>query len=349
MNPAAPIAHCRSHTVLAAEIINPFLAFEEADPEVAMNAVDTLLDLAAEVVGRHDGTVVSLGQADLTAIFGAPAPAEDHARQACRSALAMKSAVEQAADGTSRVRASLDTGEAIVRVRSLEHGSQVEVNGAPIRVARQLTQALRRSMIAATERTREAAGCHIRMEPLVRSEHPSFARNLRTHAVLGENKAASRWHLRAEQGLTRLIARDAELRLLGQACRRARDGHGQVVGLVADPGMGKSRLVHEILTSDAVGSFTVLEAGAFENEATVSLQVIKKLLRAFFSISEEDMAATAAGKVWKRLGTLYADARMQPPLNVRARAAGPGCGMDIARGRGPGNARARCCDCTSGA
>ena len=167
--------------------------------------------------------------------------------------------------------------------------------------------------------------------------------------MLGENKAASRWQLRAEQGLTRLIGRDAELRLLGEACRRAREGHGQVVGIVADPGMGKSRLAHEILTSDAVGGFTVLETGAFENEATVSLQAIKKLLRAFFQIDEEDTAATAGGKVWKRLGTLDADARMQPPLMFALEPAGPGCGMDIARGRGPGKARARRRDRTSGA
>jgi len=179
-------------SVLAAEIISPLLAFEEADPEIAMEAIDPLLNLAVEVVGRHDGTVVSRGQADLTAIFGAPAPAEDHARQACRAALAMKSAVEQAAEGASRIRASLDTGEAIVRVRALAQGSRVEVNGAPVRVARQLTQALRRDIVAATDRTCEAAGGSFRMEPLARSDHPSFARDVRAYAVLAEDQSFSR-------------------------------------------------------------------------------------------------------------------------------------------------------------
>jgi pimeloyl-ACP methyl ester carboxylesterase len=301
-------------TVLAAEIISPLLAFEEADPEVAMNAIDPLLDLAVEVVGHHGGTVVSRGQADLTAIFGAPIPAEDHAHQACRAALAMKHAVEQVADGASRIRASLDTGEAIVRVRAVAHGSRAEVNGAPVRLVRQLTQSLRRNVVAATDGTREAAGGFFRMEPLARSEHPSFARDLRTHAVLGENKAFSRWQLRAERGLTRLIARDAELQLLSQACQRARRGHGQVIGIVADPGMGKAGLAHEILTSDAIGGYTVLEAGAFESEATASFRVIGRLLRAFFAIDEQDTTATAAGRVSRRLGTLDAEARMGSPL-----------------------------------
>jgi hypothetical protein len=131
---------------------------------------------------------------------------------------------------------------------------------------------------------------------------------------LGENTALSRWHLRANQGLTTLVGRQIELDLLRQAWQRVREGTGHVVGVVGEPGVGKSRLTHEFLALPEVAGFTVLECGGMELDASVSYHVIKKLLRAVCGIGDLESPSGALERLQKKVAEHGLDARLVPPL-----------------------------------
>ena len=272
--PMAPVATDETRkqvSVLVVEIVIPLLARDDRDPEVFLEAIEPLLDLATNVAEQRGGIIVTRGQADLTAIFGAVAPVEDHALQAAQTALAVSRAIQHHANQVTQVKAATDTGEAIVRTRTLPQGSRVEVNGPPVRVAQRLAQALRQEIIVATARTREATGGFLIMEPLDASADLSPEHEQQVYRVVGENQALSRWQLRAGHRLTPLIGREAELRTICQAWQRAQRGQGQVVGLVGGPGLGKSRLAHEFMARQQDKGAVVLESGALEADSNAEL------------------------------------------------------------------------------
>src|SRR5262249_3999711 len=78
----------------------------------------------------------------------------------------------------------------------------------------------------------------------------------------GARPARPRPQAAAARGLTRFVGRDAELEHLRQTFERTRTGQGQVVALVGEPGVGKSRLVWEVTHSHRTAGWLVLQAGA---------------------------------------------------------------------------------------
>jgi predicted ATPase/pimeloyl-ACP methyl ester carboxylesterase/DNA-binding SARP family transcriptional activator len=304
----------RHVTVLALEIVSPLQAFELDDPEIFADHLDPLFDQVAATVERHYGTILSRSDGSLTAVFGATRATEDHAYLACRAALAAKSVVDAQSQGTARLRAGIDTGEALLRRRLDDQRSTLEVVGAPPRTAAQLMRTLRRAVIAATGRARQAAGGYVSMERILPDDLTQAIRNDHAYELLSENSALSRWHLRANQGLTTLVGRQLELDLLRQAWQRVREGTGHVIAIVGEPGVGKSRLTHEFLALPEVAGFTVLECGGMELDASVSYHVIKKLLRAVCGIADPESPSGALERLEKKVAEHGLDARLIPPL-----------------------------------
>jgi hypothetical protein len=177
----------RQISVLAVEIVSPYLSIETSDPEAAVGFLDPLMALVLNAVERNGGTVLSRDDTMMTAVFGVGTESENHAWRACRTALAVKGPVENAAQGAARVRAAIDTGDALVRTRAFGAEMRVEASGLPVRVARQLLQALRRSVIAATARVNDVTRGGIRNEPLASNDYPAFPRDQQIFEVIGED------------------------------------------------------------------------------------------------------------------------------------------------------------------
>ncbi len=301
-------------TVLLAEIVSPLQSLESTDPEEAMRILDPLFEMACETVVRHGGTVTATDDYGLTAVWGAPTSTEDHAFRACRAALDLKIMVERQAKGQVRVRAALDTGDAVIRPQRLPGRGGFETVGNVVRRAGQLVRSLQGNLIALTARTKDAAGGYMKTERLQSEEAVAFSHGERAYELLSENRALSRWHLRANQGLTRLIGRDMEWMQLRLAWRRAREGQGQFVGLVADAGVGKSRLAHEFLDSETVQRFTVLECGGLQFDSNISLGVIRTMLGNLFGIDDRAGDAQTRETVVRHLEELGADRALVHPI-----------------------------------
>ncbi len=282
----------RQVTVMAAELVSPLQAFEALDPELALHETQALLDCVIETATRHHGAVSIGADGSLCAIFGLSKVTEDHAYLACRAALAALSAVDAQSRQTARLRIGLDTGEIIVRQPHLGNAQGEDMVGLVPRQAGRLMRALRRSTVAMTARTRMAAGGYVRTLRMSPEEYAGLGRDEQPWELVGENRALSRWYLRVNQGLTTLVSREVELANLTAAWRRAREGYGQVVGIVGEPGLGKSRLVHEFVSGPEVEGFLILESGALELDASAGLLVIKRLVQAACGVDDSAAAAT---------------------------------------------------------
>ena len=132
------------------------------------------------------------------------------------------------------------------------------------------------------------------------------------YEVTGAGVARTRLQAAAARGLTRFVGRDAETEQLRKALEQARAGHGQVVAVVGEPGVGKSRLFYEFTHSHRTEGCLIVESGSVSyGKATPYLPVID-LLKAYFKIQDRDNQRDIREKVTGKLLTL--DKTLEPAL-----------------------------------
>lgn len=302
----APIAERKQVTMLC--VAAGEMADGEADPELVMRRSDRLAVVLREAVQRYEGTVVPSQGGVQAALFGAPKAHEDHATRACYAALAVQEALRQPEEAVAGPRIGLHAGEAVVR--PADDGTGWEAVG-PV--------APRAAQLAA-----EAAPGAILMsaEVLARTEGFVRARRLQRDGVSGgpqpvfllegATAARTRWEARAARGLTRFVGRQEEMTALVRAMRRAGQGQGQVVAVLADPGMGKSRLVHEFVRGAVPAEWAVIETGASAYDSGVAYLPFSKLLRRWCGVEERDSKPAVADRLRQRIAR-YPELRQALP------------------------------------
>ena len=127
---------------------------------------------------------------------------------------------------------------------------------------------------------------------------------IEVYELTGAGPVRSRLQAAAARGLTHFVGRERELEALYRALEHAHEGHGQVVALVGEPGVGKSRLLYEFIRSHHSRGWLILEDGSVSyGRATAYLPVID-LLKAYFQLEERDDARRLREKVIGKLVTL---------------------------------------------
>jgi len=124
------------------------------------------------------------------------------------------------------------------------------------------------------------------------------------YELVGSGARRSQLAAAATRGLTRFVGRDAELEQLRQALGRAAAGHGQVVAIVGEPGVGKSRLVWEVTHSHRVHGWLVLQAGSVSYGKATSYLPVIDLLKGYFTIEDRDGPRAVREKTTGKLLTL---------------------------------------------
>ena len=122
--------------------------------------------------------------------------------------------------------------------------------------------------------------------------------------ALREDRARARDHAAAARGLTEFVGRENELETLSQALARAAAGRGQVIAIVGEAGVGKSRLIWEVTHSHRVQGWLVLQAGSVSYGKATSYLPVVDLLKGDFGIEDRDEPQTAREKLTGKLLTL---------------------------------------------
>lgn len=304
----------RAHvTVLAIDIVNASQSFEDYDPESGQGLVEKVQADIRQMLENYSASILGIGNGEIVAAFGIDNRSEDHAYFACRAALEARLITEKTELNMVRFRAGLDTGEVVAR-RTGSTQSEWEVTGAALRRARRIAGGLEHDGIALTSRTREMAGGYVTAERLD-SEHAGLPENDDTLWLLSrENRAQSRWHLRANKVLSQLYGRETELQVLHAAWRKVRTGDGVVIGIVADPGVGKSRLTHEFCAAITEDGARVMECGALEPDRNSSYLAIRKIISSLCRIDGQIGAEQARERLTRLMDLLGIDSFHRPAL-----------------------------------
>jgi class 3 adenylate cyclase/tetratricopeptide (TPR) repeat protein len=298
-------------TVLFADLKGSMELLAERDPEDARRILDPVLERMMEAVHRYEGTVNQVMGDGIMALFGAPLAHEDHAVRACYAALRMQDLVKRYAEEVHRavgvplhIRVGLNSGEVVVR----SIGSDLRVDytavGQTTHLAARMEQMAMPGSILISSATLELVEGYVVVSALGPRPIKGLDNPVDVFEVIAAGSARSRLQAAAARGLTRFVGRDAEMEHLRRALEKAAQGHGQVAAVVGEPGIGKSRLVYELVHSHRTHGWLVLESGSVSYGKTTSFLPIIDLLKTYFQIEPRDDPQTIRERVTSKILTI---------------------------------------------
>ena len=286
----------RKHvTVLFADLKGSMELLADRDVEDARRLLDAVLERMIEAVHHYEGTVNQVMGDGIMALFGAPIAHEDHAVRACYAALRMQQRVKEYAEELHRslglpvhIRVGLNSGEVVVRSIGSDLHMDYTAIGQTTHLAARMEQMAMPGTILIPSETLALIEGYVLTRPLGPRPVKGLDAPLEVYELTGASPIRSRLHAAAARGLTRFVGRDPELQQLALARDRSRAGTGQLVAVVGEPGVGKSRLYWEFSRSHLTDGWLVLESASVSyGKATPYLPVID-LLRMYFKVEERD-------------------------------------------------------------
>src|SRR5499425_2845582 len=298
-------------TVLFADMKGSMELLADRDPEEARKLLDPVIEHMMEAVHRYEGTVNNLMGDGIMALFGAPLAHEDHAVRACYAALRMQESVHRYADGVRRtegvpiqIRVGLNSGEVVVGSIGNDLKMDYTAIGQTVHLASRMEQMATPGSVLMTPDALRLAEGYVRVKSLGPVAVKGMSEPVEVYEVTSAGIARTRLQAAASRGLSRFVGRDPETEQLRKALEQARSGHGQVVAVVGEPGVGKSRLFYEFTHSHRIQGCLIVESGSVSyGKATPYLPVID-LLKAYFKIQDRDNQREIREKVTGKLLTL---------------------------------------------
>src|SRR3989475_45790 len=238
---------------------------------------------------------------------GAPSAHEDHAPRACYAALHLQRelaayAAELRAQGLSfSVRMGLNSGEVVVGAIGEDLGMEYTALGHTVGLAQRMEQLAAADRVFLTEHTAALVEGYLALTDLGDVTVKGASRPLRVHELTGVGAARGRLDVSRARGFSRFVGRDEELRVLESALEQAFAGQGQVIGIVGEAGVGKSRLCHEFAERRRARGIPIYHVAGQAHAKSVPLMPVLQFLRDFFDISERDSERTARERIAGKL------------------------------------------------
>jgi class 3 adenylate cyclase/tetratricopeptide (TPR) repeat protein len=307
-------------TVLFADVSGSMDLAEHEDPEEWRKIMQSFFSLLADTVTRFEGTVDKFTGDGIMAIFGAPIAHEDHAARACYAALQMLDDVSGYAAELRRAkslnfstRIGINSGEVVAGAIGGGQGAYTAI-GHTVGLAQRMEALAEPGRAYVTEHTAKLAHGFLDLADLGEFEIKGASRPMQVFELAGVGQARGRLDLARERGFSRFVGRVPEMTALEEALDRARKGEATSLGVVAEPGIGKSRLYHEFVQRCRSEGTEVFQAQGQAHGKSIPFMPILQMLRAFFGIEDSDAEQLAREKIAGRALLLDASFADDLPL-----------------------------------
>jgi class 3 adenylate cyclase/tetratricopeptide (TPR) repeat protein len=306
-------------TVLFADLKGSMELLADRDAEEARALLDPVLERMMAAVHRYEGTVNQVMGDGIMALFGAPIAHEDHAVRACYAALAMQASVKQYAAEVQRtrgvpiqIRVGLNAGEVVVRAIGNDLHMDYSAIGQTTHLAARMEQMAMPGSILLTQAVLGLAEGFVQVSALGPVPVKGLDAPVDVYELVGASGTRRRLQATAARGFTRFVGRETEMEALSQALERARAGHGQVAACVGEAGVGKSRLVYEVVHSHRTRDWLVLESASVSYGKATPYFPVMDLLKRYAHVEDHDDTRTVRAKVTGQVLTL--DERLQDTI-----------------------------------
>jgi class 3 adenylate cyclase len=296
-------------TALFADIKGSTEMMQDLDPEEARAIIDPALKLMIDSVRRSDGYVVQATGDGIFALFGAPVAHENHPQRALFAALRMQEELKrysarlrEAGNLPIEARVGVNTGEVVVR--SIETGGgRVEYTpiGHTTNLASRMQALAPTGSIAISEQTRKFVEGYFQLKPLGPTRVKGVSEPVNVYEVTGVGPLRTRLDIARVRGFSRFVGRDDDMQALDAALEQAHAGNGQVVGIVAEAGAGKSRLCFEFLERCRARGLVIQVGRSVAHGKNIAYLPMLEAFRNYFGIADADPDRVVREKIAGRL------------------------------------------------
>jgi class 3 adenylate cyclase/tetratricopeptide (TPR) repeat protein len=301
----------RCHVALLFSDLCEYTALSEiSDPEDVASMLQAAKLTATAVIEKHGGTLNQFYGDGFLAVFGLPVPGEDDARRATEAALELHETIrelrfefELPPGFRVRLHSGIHSGLVFARDSDPRHG-RYELIGDPVNTTARLCSAAGMDEILASEVTLRGVAPFFETESVEPLRLKGKGEPVPVYRVLGRSRITTRFEARAHRGLTPFVGRAHELERLSAAFERVtRDATARLAHVIADAGVGKTRLLDEfrrLLPSEARAY-----VGCCESYGNVPpLLPFLQVLRQVFGLAPDAKKPEALVAIQARLGTL---------------------------------------------
>ncbi len=309
-------------TVLFADVKGSMELAEQMDAEEWSQIMNRFFQILSDSVERFEGFVDKFTGDGIMALFGAPVAHEDHARRACYAALHMVDGLRSYANELRlrrglnfSARLGLNSGEVIVGKIGDDLRMDYTAQGHTVGLASRMEQIAEPGKVYLTAHTAAQVEGYFALADLGEMEIKGVQGAMHVYELTGLGQMRTRLDVSRSRGFSRFVGRGDEMQVLESALARVREGNAQVVGIVGDAGLGKSRLCFEFLERCRARGLMTYETSGVAHGKAIPFLPILRFFRAFYGITEQDSDATARERIAGRLLLLDERLRESLPLN----------------------------------
>jgi class 3 adenylate cyclase/tetratricopeptide (TPR) repeat protein len=295
-------------TVLFADVKSSLDMQEDLDAERWHGIMDRFFKILADGVHRFEGTINQYTGDGIMALFGAPIGHEDHAQRACYTALHLTEALREYTRELRRefgldfsTRMGINSGEVVVGKIGDDLRMDYTAQGQTVGLASRMEGLAEPGKTCLTAETAERVKGYFELEDLGEFNVKGVSDPVPVFELAGVGTARTRFDVSRARGLTRFVGRDSYMDALETALAAARQGKGRAVGIVADAGVGKSRLCFEFTERCRSRGINVIQASGVAHGKNIPLLPILEIFRAYFGIDDRDNPRRAREKTAGRL------------------------------------------------
>jgi class 3 adenylate cyclase/tetratricopeptide (TPR) repeat protein len=307
-------------SVLFADVANYTSISEKLDPEQVHQIMDNCFKILMDEIHKYEGTINQFTGDGVMALFGAPVAHEDHAQRACFAALAIQKKMVGLYDRLKaenkidfNLRIGINTGPVVVGSIGDDLRMDYTALGDTTNLAARMQQNAEPGKILITDSTYELTALHFITDSLGELQIKGKEAPVPTYLLKRARGIRTLMDIAAEKGLSPLAGRSEELQRLQRLWGFAKKGQGQVVFIVGEAGIGKSRLVFEFHRSLSKESITWLEGHGTAYGVNMPFLPLIDLLKRNFLIEEGDTEQLIIQKIEEGMRRLGEEARERAP------------------------------------
>ena len=288
-------------TVLFADVANYTSISEKLDPEEVHQIMDGCFQILMDEIHKYEGTINQFTGDGIMALFGAPLAHEDHAQRACTAALSIQKAmsgygekIKQKTGIDFSMRIGLNSGPVIVGSIGDDLRMDYTAVGDTTNLAARIQQNANPREVWVSQETRNIIQDYFQDKPVGEIQLKGKSQPQPVYGVIAERPGVrTRFEAALMRGVTEFVGRGPEMQALQAAFKKSKSGEAQIVDVVGEAGVGKSRLVYEFRESLGNGA-TFLTGICIHYGRNISFLPVIDVVKAAFGIvermAEEDIS-----------------------------------------------------------
>jgi class 3 adenylate cyclase/tetratricopeptide (TPR) repeat protein len=295
-------------TVLFADVANYTSMSEKLDPEEVLQIMDGAFKIMMDETHKFEGTINQFTGDGIMAIFGAPVAHENHAQRACYTALAIQNAmvdygaqIQKKYGLDFKMRIGINSGAVIVSAIGDDLRMDYTAVGDTTNLAARMESMANPGAIFVSTNTHKIVKRYFEFDPIGKIEVKGKEQPQDIYELKKAGDVVTRIDASIAKGLTRFVGRKNSMASLMAVYDQVESGSGQVVGIVGEAGVGKSRLLLEFRSRISEENHTYLEGQCLQYGGSILYKPILDILKTLFKIKDLDREHTIKKKIRDKL------------------------------------------------